>query len=109
MKPDEINIAIAEFCGFTNISSGPSYPPHGYLNCHRLFPIPNYYGDLNACREALLKLPDDLQHEYHRQLYILTKPMPFDMWAHNWHFLTAGPDIVSAAIVRTIGKRRDGQ
>jgi hypothetical protein len=70
---------------------------------------PNYYGDLNACREALLKLPDDLRHEYHRKLYILTKPMPFDMWDHNWAFMTAGPDIVSAAIVRTIGKWRDGQ
>jgi hypothetical protein len=106
MKPDEINIAIAEFCGIVSQDShGKLYHTcDGYVrNC------PNYYGDLNACRDALLKLPDDLHHEYRRKLYILTKPIPFDMWVHNWAFMTAGPDIVSAAIVRTIGKRRDGQ
>ena len=64
MKLTEINIAIAEACGWTKCVCGDE-------NCGAWFPkdsetaklLPNYYGDLNACHEMEKVLTYDATEE----------------------------------------------
>jgi len=108
LTPEQINTAIAEFCGWTNIRSGPSYPLHGYLNCHRLFPIPNYHGDLNACRKALSHLLESQQSEYQksdiafRVDFALTRIMATQR--PRLPVICATAPQICEALLRTIGK-----
>lgn len=58
VKPEEIRIAIAEKCGWTQINSysGPLYG----MNSHGLrMEVPNYPEDLNACHEMIKILTND--------------------------------------------------
>jgi hypothetical protein len=80
MTPDEINIAIAEFCGFKDVHFSPSWnkvigtkhEPEG--NEYEV--IPNYYGSLDAVHEAeIAKIyaeghDSDLANDYRTNLII---------------------------------------
>jgi len=112
MSPERQRVVIAELHGYDGIFKDEDAVVCGFkmsefersINGVVSQPIPDYLNDLNAIHEAILKLPEDLHNEFHRQLYILTKPTPFDMWQHNWAFITAGPEVLCEALLRTIGK-----
>lgn len=110
LTPEQINQSIAEFCG-TEIKDGwfVTYrsPKHGDAVWAPVSELPNYHGDLNACREAVLLLPENLHSEFHRQLYIFTKPAPDYMWRHTWAFITASPEIICEALLKTLGKHHE--
>jgi hypothetical protein len=62
MTPQEINIAIAEECGWTMIATNHKDALMGFAplipemdDCQWL-PLPNYHGDLNAMHEAEMTL-----------------------------------------------------
>jgi hypothetical protein len=104
MTPERQRVVIADLCGLRPfLACGhPTYcDPKNHYN---LTEVPDYLNDLNAMHEAMKSIPKESRHEFHRQLYILTKPVPFDMWEHNWAFIMAGPEIVAKAFIRTFDK-----
>lgn len=117
MSPERQRAVIAEMCGHKDIAvriiakgTGLDTP----MLCSGVvgmggYSIPDYLNDLNAIRQAILELPEELRTEFHRQLYILTRPVPYDMWAHNWAFITAGPGILCKALLRTHDKWEESQ
>ncbi len=98
MKPEDINRAIAEHCGWINLPfSDESWPPSL-----------NYHGDLNAMHEAEKVLddtgggvgsPDCLRYAYSRELYRIT-PV-------NEQPMRATASDRSKAFLRTVGKWKD--
>ena len=64
--------------------------------------VPSYLDSLDAIHtaEAMLK-PED-RHEYHRQLYLITRPESKDMWEHNWNFIHATPPQKAEALLKTL-------
>jgi len=54
MNDNEINIAIAEACGWVAMPDGPDYLPPGSLKTQM---VPSYTTDLNAMHEAERVLP----------------------------------------------------
>jgi hypothetical protein len=80
MTPEEINIAIAEACGWTEIEvtapSRGSLAPRfkGMMPGHKRSEddlprlLPNYYGDLNACHDMEEVLTEEELREFRYQL-----------------------------------------
>jgi hypothetical protein len=129
MKPDEINIAIAEFCGWRRVLNREktkallvstknkfdfcdqdltNYQVGGAANGET---IPNYYGDLNACRDALIKLSEEQKGVYPHHLESLTHSGKHytDFYTFHGSIAFATAPQVCEAILNTIGKWRDGQ
>jgi hypothetical protein len=113
MTPDEINIAIAEFCGFKDVHFSPSWnkvigtkhEPEG--NEYEV--IPNYYGSLDAVHEAEKHAPK--RKEYAYMLYRVVSGLASDIYVH-WSDI--GEDIFDAtapqrceALLKTIERWRD--
>ena len=72
-RENQINIAIAEFCGWTKIESLSPYGGHTHgINPNQpesmwpwqTSPIPNYCGDLNAMNQAEKRLFDYQWDDY---------------------------------------------
>ena len=76
MSEEEINVAIAEVCGWEKVYKGPE-PDNRYLyqGHYRTFKdMPNYCGDLNAMQEALNSLNDrQFKYFYDEILLIITR------------------------------------
>ena len=93
MKPEEINVAIAEACGwkrgvtFESSFVSPSkdiardcwYGPDGKIPQRK---IPNYYGDLNAIHEAESQLTGAQCLEFEKHLNAVT-----GYFKHITHFV----------------------
>jgi hypothetical protein len=79
MTDNEIRIAIAEACGWRDVTPNPLFtPPHcGFndsqgktesTNCGSKWGIPNYLNDLNAMHEAENMLTKEQQELYYKHL-----------------------------------------
>jgi len=82
MTDEQINIAIAEACGWTCLGQVEGCKPHGYPPDARKpttkellegygpspWDVPDYCNDLNAMHEAVRKLTDSQRAEFRRNL-----------------------------------------
>ena len=112
MSEKEINIAIAEACGWTwhGEDSWPKNPSNFYWKKGRLNYqiLPNYLNDLNAVREAEELLDDDQWLEYMLNLQdVLQRDPNRGKWIvcqDNMHSTAAQR---AKAFVKTIGKWKE--
>lgn len=125
MTDNEINLAIAEILGWTELECGPivgltGVPPKGTESQYkpwnpviddRVCYVPNYAGDLNAMHEAEQQLfyeqHFDTKYHFVVHLAIILNPV------HGYK-MTDGVDLLDAtarqraeAFIRTVGKWRE--
>lgn len=124
MSDQEINIAIAQACGWTNVAhntvfSGRKIGRGIFGNSpfggeYRL--IPDYCGDLNAMHEAeeLFELSAKFgAHDYAANLYHICVPRDmqhddhFICWVVAFYLLNATARQRAEAFLRTIGKWKE--
>ncbi len=92
MNDNEINIAIAEACGWRPDKRGLGWlSPHGYYA-----PEPDYLTDLNAMHSAEETLNSEQLDEYHVQLIMKT-----------YRIYRATARQRAEAFLRTLGKWKD--
>jgi hypothetical protein len=93
MTNEQINIAIAEACGWRDfgVYYGPDWdkssklqPTHGIVR-GKVEPIPDYVNDLNACSEMEERLTEEQCREYNLGLSE-TEPDEHDCPADGWGF-----------------------
>ena len=111
MSEEEINIAIAEACGwrlfsqFKNLWASPRSVVE--YDCDA-YPLPNYLNDLNAMREAEELLDDDQWLDYMLNLQdVLQRHPDRGKWVvcqENMHSTAAQR---AKAFVKTIGKWKE--
>lgn len=130
MTEQEINIAIAEFCGVcthpeefrktkTIEDGNDSDTSYECKKCGKDYiydssaKVPNYFGDLNAVHEAEKLLPVDLLKKYNIQIGRLIVQLDKDEYWENplgdintYTFHATAPQR-SEALLRTIGKWKD--
>lgn len=106
MTDEQINVAIAEACGWTDIhDSGVShqpkflgYPPLGEWQKWKFFSLPNYCNDLNAMHVAENVLnTDELFEKYYLALYDITQ-------STRWWPVCATAQQRAEAFLRTLGR-----
>lgn len=114
MKDDEINLAIAEACGWRSVRELDDLYPDGSVAAgvwwQGIDPvdgqervIPDYCNDLNAMHEALRHLPRELKGKMVDTVWQIMPTgtcMEFDL-------LTAEPYYLAEAFLRTIGKWKE--
>jgi hypothetical protein len=115
MKPEEQQIAIAEFCGYRFIPMGKGPTGFYYLNCTSeedvdlaikgklngatpSYNLPDYLNDLNAIHKATMLLTETQRKAMRYWLYQLTDQMS----AH-----IADAPTRCEALLRTIGKWKE--
>lgn len=111
MSEEEINIAIAEACGWRLFSQFKNLwaPPRSVVeyDCDA-YQLPNYLNDLNAMREAEELLDDDQWLEYMLNLQdVLQRDPNRGKWVvclDNMHSTAAQR---AKAFVKTIGKWKE--
>lgn len=111
MSEEEINIAIAEACGWRLFSQFKNLwtPPRSVVeyDCDA-YPLPNYLNDLNAMREAEELLDDDQWLDYMLNLQdVLQRHPDRGKWVvcqENMHSTAAQR---AKAFVKTIGKWKE--
>lgn len=100
MTDEQINAAIAEACGWTNVNathrSGKS-PDADYVGSEF---IPNYCNDLNAMHEAEGTLNKD-------QLWQMAREIEKN-WEDQWYFRATAHQRAEA-FLRTLGKWEEGK
>ncbi len=123
MKPEDINIAIAEYCGWKRLTGvpsdmfwpGPSYitgkdgnimKPPGATHRHGV-PPPNYHGDLNAIRDAEMLLPDYDYDHYLESLDFVTWAPDQTSSQRRKQKHSAGAAQRAEAFLRTVGKWKE--
>lgn len=125
MTNEQINIAIAEACGWTCLGQVEGCKPHGYPPDARKpttkelikgygpspWDVPDYTADLNACHE-LEKMLDDKQLARYAQQIIGSARRKMNIPDHESHYPV--PFIISAtarqrceAYLRTLGKWKE--
>ena len=99
MSDQEINIAIAEACGWKFDDSMEMWLSPNDIH---FFPwqLPDYCNDLNAMHEAEGTLTKQQQEEYDYQLSEITAPIT----GERWSLLHANARQRAEAFLRTIGK-----
>jgi hypothetical protein len=107
MTDEQINIAIAEACGWTKCPFDTIsfyVPMQGYKAV-----ASNICNDLNAMHEAVLSLTDDQLATFDQQLDAVMDKTPRRSSTINWytHRLTATARQWAEAFLRTIEKGRD--
>ena len=109
MTNQQINIAIAEACGWTDcvfveslkLTKGfppPNNPPIYGTYENGMAQLPNYCNDLNAMREAMLTLTNEQGFGFLWHL----NDMGFV--GGDWELLTLDSQVLAEAFLRTIGK-----
>ena len=109
MTNEQINIAIAETCGWTDcvfveslkLTKGfppPNNPPIYGTYENGMAQLPNYCKDLNAMREAMLTLTDKQGFGFLWHL----NDMGFV--GGDWELLTLDSHVLAEAFLRTLGK-----
>lgn len=115
MKPEEINRAIAEWCGWTHLErSGillPDPPWRGYPHHDAIVgqkqQIPNYYSNLNACAEfekALTTMHQRVDYLNTLEGICFSGDQNPDTWFDQ---VTASPPQRCEALLRTLGLWRE--
>lgn len=124
MSDQEINIAIAEACGWTWIEEDYTY--HGFtcdipMTRRRWTPpnggkptlnIPDYCNDLNAMHEEIMSLEGPIRdHSFRRALAKSVGVIGFEDWEHSLVCLDKLTNATASqraeAFLRTIGKWKD--
>lgn len=101
MTPERINQVIAEFCGIVSHDQhGPLYKTKaGYVrNC------PDYYGDLNESRSAVLNLSEQARPYYMQNLFYSLIAINKEDGVSDFDKCTADSPIICRALLNTIGK-----
>ena len=101
MTNEQINIAIAELCGWTEISQYTQAVDGWYGYEPRNGPhsqVPDYCKDLNAMRKAMLTLTNKQGFGFLWHL----NDMGFV--GGDWELLTLDSQVLAEAFLRTIGK-----
>lgn len=115
MTPAEINAAIAEWMGWKEVVleplhySGaegipPNHPRRAEDGGFNYWAVPNYHGDLNACREAWLHLDEQKQWEFADELDgVIERAMPeSDIYRRTAVSLNATAPQRTEALLRTL-------
>ena len=108
MTNQEINIAIAEKCGWTHLELGPwgGWPfgcPPKRVNCDK-FRIPNYCTDLNAMHSVEAGLVGHEMVKYQAVLSDITTKNPH---VSCWDLIHATARQRAEAFLRTVGGWRE--
>jgi hypothetical protein len=109
MTNEQINIAIAEACGWIIIKAcdgsliGKPKNEQGPMD-----EIPDYCNDLNAMHEAENHLPSDKKEDYWYQLYENCRRSVFSRVEDNYKMLHATAAQRAEAFLRTINKWEGG-
>jgi len=105
MSPEAQRIAIAEACGWTEISD---WGAGGINGKHPTGPwvevIPDYLNDLNAMHEAEKFIPHSKKESYWDYLYENCQRSVFSSIDDNYKMITATAAQRAEAYLRTIGK-----
>jgi hypothetical protein len=109
MTNEQINIAIAEACGWKHyhedlwVNPDFSGDPDGFseLQCGDL---PDYINDLNAMHEAENHLKSDEKESYWNQLYEKCDRSVFSRVEDNYKMLRATASQRAEAFLKTIGR-----
>jgi hypothetical protein len=113
MTKEQINIAIAEACGFHQEepwSDGRECWGHKDYPLHVGFEkIPDYCNDLNAMHEAENHLPSDKKEDYWYQLYENCRRSVFSRVEDNYKMLHATASQRAEAFLKTIGRWEGGK
>jgi hypothetical protein len=97
MTPEQQRIAIAEACGWRDLWETTAFEWRGNTSRMGDQPIPNYLKDRNAMHDALSTLADN-------QGVTLCCHLNEMGITGEWDILTAKPDVLAEAFLRTIGK-----
>ena len=98
MSEEEINIVIAEACGWKT----------GYRDPEAWHPLPDFFHDLNAMREAEELLDDDQWLEYMLNLQdVLQRDPNRGKWVVCQDNMQATASQLAKAFVKTIGKWKE--
>jgi hypothetical protein len=107
MTNEQINIAIAEVCGWTSIRYNSIHgkwmgtQPQEDRDAYHL---PDYCNDLNAMHEAENHLPSDKKEDYWYQLYENCRRSVFSRVEDNYKMLHATAAQRARAFLKTINK-----
>jgi hypothetical protein len=107
MKDEQINIAIAEACGWKYVNN-ETHAPDGSFWWSKELEIPDYCNDLNAMHEAENHLPSDKKEDYWYQLYENCRRSVFSRVEDNYKMLHATAAQRARAFLRTINKWEGG-
>lgn len=104
MSEEQINIAIAEACGWTdcsNIDGTLCGLPIGVTSLKGRYDIiPDYWNELNAMHEAMLTLTDEQGFGFLWNL----NDMGYDEAFVGGDWLTLDSQVLAEAFLRTLGK-----
>jgi hypothetical protein len=109
MTKEQINIAIAEACGWLIVKAcdgsliGKLKNEQGPMD-----EIPDYCNDLNAMHEAENRLPSDKKEDYWYQLYENCRRSVFSRVEDNYKMLHSTARQRAEAFLRTINKWEGG-
>ena len=107
MTPDEINRAIAESVGWSDLKKGPYDGTYfGRYKDHTLNPIPNYHGDLNEIRKVVLAIPNHQKSRFVVELSRLNTGAETFSFEHRFKCATHDAPDFCTAYLRTIGEWR---
>ena len=104
MKPEEINKAIAEACGWAEKHKGL------WVESMKTWAaLPNYHGDLNACAEFRRTLTDDQRLMYTIHLDASVRPLKdfVSRWEQDWAVADATAPQHCEAFLRLHGKWKE--
>ena len=117
MTNEQINIAIAQACGWTNVAhntvfSGRKIARGVFGNSpsggeYRL--TPNYCGDLNDMHEAEMCIPEDKQALYDSHLVAIVGKETGLMPSLQFRCIHASAKQRAKAFLRTVGKWEEGK
>jgi len=106
MTNEQMNIAVAETCGWTDIKHGVGFRPVAkeFSDESKSF-VPDYCNDLNAMWEAEAHLTPDQQVEFAYQLSEIVAPIT----GESWMLIHASAFSRAKAFLRTVGKWEEAE
>lgn len=108
MKPEQINRAIAEHCGWQHKTHGTdTYWWNDNINDGELLSLPNYHDDLNAMHEAEKTLWSMEPIFLTAYCELLMKSRYPSAWGDAWTYIHATSAQRAEAFLRTVGKWKD--
>lgn len=111
MTDDEINVAVAEACGWTEIipnAFGKLFGANEKSTVYEM--VPDYCGDLNACAEMRKALNREQRKRFAKDLAFACNPQAFvDFWdCRNefdlWRIIDASPRLQCEIFLRVLDK-----
>lgn len=106
MNNDEIRIAVAKLCGWTNIGHGFTGELIGLIKERGFFVVPNYPLSLDACAEFEKGLKSSEHWSFRAELWRITEadPRQVNGEEHNRRYISATALQRCEAFLRMKGK-----